>query len=321
MSEAAPTSWRSRAVRLVGNAVAVAGIVFVALTVRRHLAALPPLQLSPSLSVSIALGVVANVVAMVLGAWTWRTLLAAAGAPISWRSSFSIVGRANLAKYLPCNVFHIVGRAGLAASEEGLKLPLVLATMTIETLMIIAIAVALGAPAAVSQLDALRAMVPAGPWLLLGALGLAVALVVVVAVVLRRRRVVVGSVALAKVAAADVVTCVLLGSSVYAFLATAFPTTTMPWSICVSGFSLAWVLGFVTPGAPGGVGVREAIFLLLAAHSTTVEHPTLAAAFSAAIAATVVVGRLQSVVADVIVFVVARAMAPAPPQGRVATIK
>jgi|GEM_PF-1488470 len=320
MSDAATTSWRSRAVRWIGNVLAVAGIVFVAITVRRHLGALPSLQLSPALVVALGLGTVANIVALLLGAWTWRTLLAAAGATISWRSAFSIVGRANLAKYLPGNVFHIVGRAGMAASEEGLKLPLVLGTMTIETLMIIAIATALGAPAAVSQLDALRALLPSGPGLLVGALVIAAALVVVVAVVLRRRQLVVSGLALAKVAAADVVTCVLLGSAVHVLLTTAFPTMAMPWSTCVSGFSLAWVLGFVTPGAPGGVGVREGVFLLLAAHGATSGDPSQAAAFSAAIAATVVVGRLQSVVADVIVFVVARLMAPAP-QGRVATIK
>jgi hypothetical protein len=207
----------------------------------------------------------------------------------------------------------MVGRAGLATSEEGLKLPLVLGTMTIETLMIIAVATALGAPAALSQLDALGAMLPARAGLqVLGALVVAGALVVVVAVVLRRRHLVVSGLALAKVAAADVVTCVLLGSSVSVLLATAFPTMAMPWATCVSGFSLAWVLGFVTPGAPGGVGVREGVFLLLIAHGATSRDPSLAAAFSAAIAATVVIGRLQSVAADVGVFVVARLVAPAP---------
>lgn len=28
-------------------------------------------------------------------------------------------------------------------------------------------------------------------------------------------------------------------------------------------FSVAWVIGFITPGAPGGIGVREALLLFL----------------------------------------------------------
>jgi predicted branched-subunit amino acid permease len=80
-------------------------------------------------------------------------------------------------------------------------------------------------------------------------------------------------------------------------------------------------VGFVTPGAPGGVGVREAVFLLLVGPAVTSADPGVTAAVAASIAATVVVGRLQSVVADVIVFVVARALAPTSDQGREATSK
>jgi len=81
----------------------------------------------------------------------------------------------------------------------------------------------------------------------------------------------------------------------------------LPWWLCVSGFSLAWVLGFVTPGAPGGVGVREAVFVVLVAPAVGSAR---ADEVAAAIAAVVVIGRLQSIVADVVGFVVARAVDP-----------
>jgi len=29
--------------------------------------------------------------------------------------------------------------------------------------------------------------------------------------------------------------------------------------LLVDGFALAWVLGFIVPGAPGGIGIREVI--------------------------------------------------------------
>lgn len=36
--------------------------------------------------------------------------------------------------------------------------------------------------------------------------------------------------------------------------------------LLVFGYLISWVLGFVTPGAPGGVGVREAVFIVLVSH-------------------------------------------------------
>jgi len=37
--------------------------------------------------------------------------------------------------------------------------------------------------------------------------------------------------------------------------------TGMHWYQFTWGFTLAWVLGFVTPGASGGIGIRELVFV------------------------------------------------------------
>jgi uncharacterized membrane protein YbhN (UPF0104 family) len=37
--------------------------------------------------------------------------------------------------------------------------------------------------------------------------------------------------------------------------------THIQWYQFSCGFALAWVLGFVVPGAPGGIGIREAVFV------------------------------------------------------------
>lgn len=36
----------------------------------------------------------------------------------------------------------------------------------------------------------------------------------------------------------------------------------LPWVTWLSGFALAWTVGLVVPGAPGGLGVFEAVLLL-----------------------------------------------------------
>ncbi|MGA1304426.1 MAG: UPF0104 family protein [Cyanobium sp.] len=53
----------------------------------------------------------------------------------------------------------------------------------------------------------------------------------------------------------------------------------VPWTTWLSGFALAWTLGLVVPGAPGGLGVFEAA-LLLRLGLALPEPPVLAVALS-----------------------------------------
>jgi hypothetical protein len=65
-----------------------------------------------------------------------------------------------------------------------------------------------------------------------------------------------------------------------------------PW-LLVSACALAWVVGFVTPGAPGGLGVREALLVVM-----------LAPLFTAASASILVIAlRMATTLADLFCFV------------------
>lgn len=75
-------------------------------------------------------------------------------------------------------------------------------------------------------------------------------------------------------------TFVLLRFAGFACCVWAFDLQSMvPWTIWLSGFALAWTLGLVVPGAPGGLGVFEAA-LLLRLGLTLPEPPVLAVALS-----------------------------------------
>ncbi len=54
---------------------------------------------------------------------------------------------------------------------------------------------------------------------------------------------------------------------------------TIPWGSWLAGFALAWTAGLVVPGAPGGLGVFEAVLLLRLGVSVP-EAPLLAVALS-----------------------------------------
>jgi uncharacterized membrane protein YbhN (UPF0104 family) len=302
----------ARALRIAGNVMAVAGVVFVCVKLRASLTALPALTVDAHLISAIVLGVVVNVVGLALASSSWRALLNGVGVDAPWRVCAGIVGRSNIAKYVPGNIFHLVGRVGLAA-DAGLPSALVVATLTAETAMVIGVAGVLGAPAAISRLQSITSAPPMLTVML--ALVAAAGVLVALAVVLRRRGITIPLRAVSTVVALDVVTYLIHGTAIWWLLLGLLPdmsTAAMPWWVCVSGFSLAWVLGFVVPGAPGGIGIREAVFVALLG---TID---VDAAVAAAVSATVIIGRLQSIVGDVVVFVVATL---ARDQRRVATNK
>jgi len=76
----------------------------------------------------------------------------------------------------------------------------------------------------------------------------------------------------------------------------------LPWGGWVAGFAVAWTAGLVVPGAPGGLGVFEAVLLLRLAYAVP-EAPLLALAVSY---------RLITSLADLIAAATARADARQP---------
>ena len=66
-----------------------------------------------------------------------------------------------------------------------------------------------------------------------------------------------------------------LGLRSLGFVAVLMALTPLSWSqlpAILSGFSLAWMLGLVIPGAPGGIGVFEATAIALLGQSTTLSN-------------------------------------------------
>ena len=53
---------------------------------------------------------------------------------------------------------------------------------------------------------------------------------------------------------------------------------TVPYSVTgviIGGFILSWLVGYITPGAPGGIGVRELVLTLLFTDSVFVSSDTI----------------------------------------------
>jgi uncharacterized membrane protein YbhN (UPF0104 family) len=256
-----------RLLHLLGAAVALGLIGWI---LHRHLDEAPAVDLGdPEVRRQLATALGLYMASQLLAASAWgRTLAALAALPAPWRAETQLlVGQ--IGKYLPGNVAHLVGRVALAR-RDGMSAPTAGLGLVFETVLTLGVAAAIGAlglllaPGLAERLADEAA--PGTLALLAGAAAAAVA--VAAALALRFRR----QVARAHIrfrpgplvgaAALQAANFGLLGLSLQAAAAAAAPEAVPSAGTCTALFAVAWAAGLLTPGAPGGLGVRESLLVL-----------------------------------------------------------
>jgi len=219
-----------------------------------------------------------------------------------------INAKANIAKYIPGNFFHYAGRYYLAR-YFGINEQAVLLSSFVEAVMIVLSSLIFSSLALVKR---------TGPaiTLLRRIFGINTVLVITSGIVilgliifffLRKNKALVID-RLKKIATLPFMqifgVCFLLHFLVFiisgmimigiiqVFLGIEVPLHLIP--MIISAFSLSWLCGFLTYGSPAGIGVREAVLLVLIAPQIG-KQPTLVA---------VLVFRITSILADLIVFLI-----------------
>lgn len=213
-----------------------------------------------------------------VSAWAWRQLLAALGSHRGLLELNQILLTTQIGKYLPGNVGQHIGRAGMALSRGIQPSPLV-ASIAYEMLLLMLAGVLTGTVAGLLSPAGKRALQGHGATMAL-IFAIAFACLMLVPIAGRvlpplMRRLSAGAGAITAVdlrlgvspalsAFAAYVTCYLLIGAGIGLLATSmFPHVPLDLALLVAAFAIAWVAGFVTPGAPAGLGVREGVLILM----------------------------------------------------------
>lgn len=225
--------------------------------------ALPPEALGPLLERTlIAAPLYAAGCVLLAGPW-WLLLRHRGTALAAFPVALAVYARTQLAKYLPGNVLHLVGRHALA-SGMGLPHRALAGALMFEIgglcLVAAVLAAILGTPFA---LPAAAAWLGPGALIGLGAAGLALLLL--------GHRWAFRPAALGPGARLPSLVLGLLGyggffavlGGITALLFGGLTATGpgLPWAPLFGLAALAWLGGFATPGAPAGLGVRDAILL------------------------------------------------------------
>jgi hypothetical protein len=218
---------------------------------------------------------------------------------------------------VPGNVGQYLGRAVLAR-RHGISLRDSAFTLLLETAGLILAATACGALAGGTsfapggRIALLAAAAIAAPCLfLLGVRWLAPRLRTTRAHLPAAWREKLGSGPLPIPSAATLIACLALyalsfcsgGAAVHLLARGLFAVPPGAWTLAVPAFALSWVAGFVTPGAPGGLGVREA---LLVAGTAPFYGPGPALSVALAL-------RVVTVLGDGIAFLLGLAFSPPKP--------
>jgi glycosyltransferase involved in cell wall biosynthesis/uncharacterized membrane protein YbhN (UPF0104 family) len=225
------SGWIRRATRLAGAALLLASLFFVGLHLAEHWPG--AVRFAPGM-LALAGGLYALThITTTLG---WLATIRACGHHLPMREGFAISLVSQAAKYIPGNVAHHIGRAALA-KQAGLPLRVSSLVLPVEIACVCFAALLVGG-FLISQWLTLACL------LALAALGAT-----------RARKLVLPILAFA----------IGLGLAGVSFALLVDVPQAVP------AYPVAWLAGFLLPGAPAGLGVREAALLALLDRAVTPE--------------------------------------------------
>lgn len=226
------------------------------------------------------------IAAQLVAATAWRQTLALFAPPLPTGRSETQLLVSQIGKYIPGNVAHLVGRLALARMD-GLGTGPVGLAMLVEIFLVVASGGLLVALLLLVAPDLVLRLMPgfdaAMSWrltVLLVALlvgGVAIAAWLFSRKVRRRSEGAVRPQRALWPLALHLVNFLILGLSLALVMQAVSPGSGAGIALPVAVFVAAWTIGFLTPGAPGGIGVREGL-IVLGLGAAIGEGPALAVA-------------------------------------------
>jgi glycosyltransferase 2 family protein len=274
----------ARIVRLAGFLLAVA-LCAVAL----HLGGrdLPAIGWDrPQVWAYLAGAFVLYVASQVIAATAWKQVLEVFSVRLTPRRAETQLLVSQIGKYIPGNVAHLLGRLALARTD-GLASAVVGLAMLVEICLVLVAGGLLLAILLLLAPDLVRTLLPsfdqAGSQRLsiffFGFLfaGISLGIWFLAKKVSQRSQTSIQPLVAFKPLALHLTNFLILGLSLALVMQAIAPGSDSGIALPLSVFVAAWTIGFLTPGSPGGIGVREGL-LVLGIGAAIGEGPALAVA-------------------------------------------
>lgn len=259
----------------VGLVISLSCIAFFVVSTAPHWQAISTSDWSAKTWAVIGLAFCFYVATYASATLAWQISLRIAGKSVEYAKLAPALLLSQFAKYLPGNVGHHVGRV-ILAQRMGLSVESIVISMVIDTMILLVAAIACSVPAFAMMLSLLQKHgAGQGGRISLVALALVViALVILMLVPTTRREVGRHGRLVAQLSHRGKLPLFVQGSVVHCF-AFLFGATTLyllcsalnesfsaTWLSVLGVYTVAWLLGFIMPGAPAGIGIREVALLV-----------------------------------------------------------
>lgn len=292
-----------KAVRFIGIGLSIAGIAYLLYVLLRSPADMRVIATEPAFYLAVTAAGLSILASLLLASLNWWLLLDIFAPGNRLLPMARIFLQTQVAKYLPGNVGHLIGRAAVLNSV-GVPVPASAKAMVLEMTALLFAGGLLSAIFVGQWLRASIRDIPSG--LALAAALIAVGCAIGAAASSRIRRPIVNSYRsilvshrrLPAVLAINVANFALNGVALWTAATLLFPGTAVGYLTCLGVASASFLAGYITPGSPGGIGVREVTTIGLLAPFFTPDQ-------GAAIALVV---RLGAVASDLAGFALAAAM-------------
>jgi len=261
--------------RWIGLCVGILCLAYFFNSALRQILSFPPLYWGLNACASFTGATILNALVTLIGGYVWVLLLRTCGESVMTREALVVFALAQFAKYIPGNVAHHAGRIALA-NRRGLTLSRVVFTVTLEAAWLIVAASTLAMIWLVfvgKNLFRYTQELPTVFQLAL-AITIAVAFPLLVGWVLLRWRPgpvqkILGHATVSTPSPIVLLNCLLIYAVCFLFMGIAsdilarglFGVPESRIGLLTGSFAIAWVAGFLTPGSPAGLGVRETILL------------------------------------------------------------
>ena len=296
-----------KALKIIGNIVMIAALAFV---VKKLLDMdISFSQLSEGRVVcALVLCFVIQTVIIICSCYPWLVFTRSlSGRKIPFSAAMPVYTQSNLYKYLPGNVFQYVGRNQLAADMEISHVDVACATV-LDVLFCVFWTAVISVIMLGGRIAELLSKYGRN-LLIVGLVGIVLVTVLILAVRMKFRDKFKAYISRYSKAFAKENRPMLLRGVFYYLLQNAVSAAmymgclalivpqadTGELTALTGAFLFAWIIGFVTPGAPGGIGIREGVMLFVCGDS-----------FADRIVLFVLVMRIGSVFADVAAFVIGK---------------
>ena len=264
---------KSGKLRLIGKILSVLSIGFVVYAICKMGLDFSFVNNVPVFVLVVLAGIGMKLLSMWLSATAWTQWLSFfSRTPFEKRDARQVFLRANIGKYIPGNVMHFVQR-NLFATDMGISQLQLAMSSVFEVMSYVAVALMVASLTAWDSMQTVLARYFGDRLPVLGIAAACVAVAIAAVLVILRKKI---RTALAgysgkqflktllKVIVLQLVTLLLLAAVMVLLVWYAQGTLTPGIAgTVISTYVIAWVLGYIVPGASGGIGIREMALLLL----------------------------------------------------------